>query len=231
MLKDLGHEVLPINPSLVQIISSSNYCKTIKGIRVDCEVSIYRNNVCEKKEFGEVLFTEDGLSGPAIFQISRVASICKKNDESCYVKLDLHPEFNKEQLIQIIYERIDKNPTNSLEQLFIGWINKKIATVIIKNSNVGNINRLCNELEYEEIERLVNSIKSLRFDIVGTRGFKFAQTTIGGISLDDVNLETMESKVLKGLYITGEILDVDGDCGGYNLQWAWSTGYIAGKIR
>ncbi|OON91935.1 MAG: hypothetical protein ATN34_04640 [Epulopiscium sp. Nele67-Bin002] len=220
ILAHLGHTIIPLKPTLVHVKSKSEYCKMLQGIRVKVQARIYVANKLIRTEAGEVLFTEDGLSGPAIFQLSRIASLNK-----CYITLDLCPTLNIEEIINTIFLRIRDNI--SLEELFIGWLNKKVAIAVIKVANIGKLSRLAHDLEYEDVLALANTMKSFRFDINGTRPFKFAQATIGGVSLNDVNLNTMESKKVKELYIVGEVLDVDGDCGGYNLQWAWSTSMLA----
>ena len=143
--------------------------------------------------------------------------------------MDFMPEATKEDLVATIYERIGNGAHKTIEELFIGWLNKRAVMAIIKQADVGSPVAPCENLDYEMVEALAEAMKKLVFEVKGTRGFKFAQATVGGITLDEVNLETMESLKAPGLYITGEVLDVDGDCGGYNLQWAWSTGLVAGE--
>ncbi|MEG0707981.1 MAG: aminoacetone oxidase family FAD-binding enzyme [Cellulosilyticaceae bacterium] len=229
ILKSLGHKMQPIFPTLVHIVSSSKYCKMMQGTRVKGAISIYVKGKLARSESGEVLFTEDGLSGPPIFQLSRIASECEAKHKACEVKLDLCPNISEEDMIGMMYERIGKNPDKTIEEMFIGWMHKRVVIPVIKDADIGSSTTLCQNLDYDMILRLVQSIKGLRFEVKGTRSFKFAQSTAGGIDLEGVDFETMESKVASGLYMTGELLDVDGDCGGYNLQWAWSTGYLAGK--
>ncbi len=227
ILKKLGHTIEPLTPTLVHILSNTTYCKMMQGTRIKANASIYKNNTLVRTEYGEILFTEDGLSGPAIFQLSRIASIAKLNKENCYITLDLCKNLSVNDIITLIYDRMYRR--DILEEIFIGWLNKKVAISIIKACSNLKPTTLVENLEYKDILSLATNLKELRFEVNGTRGFKFAQSTIGGISLEDINLNTMESKIIKNLYITGEILDIDGDCGGYNLQWAWSTGYVAAQ--
>ncbi|MHC1750151.1 MAG: NAD(P)/FAD-dependent oxidoreductase [Cellulosilyticaceae bacterium] len=229
ILKKLGHAFYETHPTLVHILSPSRYCKMMQGAKIKGTVGIYASGKLERKEEGEILFTEDGLSGPPIFQVSRIAGACKQSNVPCHVEIDFFPNFSKDQMIATMYDRIARNPAKSIEEMFLGWLHKRMIVPIIKNADIGSMTALCENLEYDMIERLAESMKCFRFDVDGTRGFKFAQATAGGIDLKDIDLETMESQKVSGLFAVGEILDVDGDCGGYNLQWAWATGYIAGE--
>lgn len=228
LLKKIGHSLTPVYPTLVHMISPERYCKMMQGTKIKAEVSVFVENKLIRKEYGEVLFTEDGLSGPPVFQLSRIAAEAKNSKKSCYVKLDLFPDISVEDIISLIYKRIERNPQKTIEQMFIGWIHKRMIIALLKKANIDAMTMACENLDYNQIEELAKTIKGFEFKIEGTRGFKFAQATAGGIRLEEVDLNTMESKKVKGLYLTGEVLDVDGDCGGYNLQWAWSTGYLAG---
>ncbi len=220
ILAGLGHTIIPLKPTLVHVKSKSAYCKMLQGTRVKANATIFVQDKFVRAEYGEVLFTEDGLSGPAIFQLSRIASLNK-----CKINLDLCPQLSVEAIINNIFLRIKVD--TSLEQLFVGWLNKKVSVAIIKAANVGKLSRLTQDLEYPDVLALATTLKNFSFEVSGTRPFKFAQATIGGVSLKNVDLSTMKSKLVNNLYIAGEILDVDGDCGGYNLQWAWSTGMLA----
>ncbi|MEG0387376.1 MAG: NAD(P)/FAD-dependent oxidoreductase, partial [Niameybacter sp.] len=164
-----------------------------------------------------------------IFLLSRIAAESFAKKQSCKIHMDFMPDHSKEDLVAMIYERIGQGNHKNIEELFVGWLNKRAIMAIIKQADVGSPLAPCENLEYEMVEALAQSMKQLIFEVHGTRGFKFAQATVGGITLDEVNLETMESLKVQGLYLTGEVLDVDGDCGGYNLQWAWSTGFVAGE--
>ena len=110
----------------------------------------------------------------------------------------------------------------------MGFLHKRVIVPVLKCAEISGIHRTCDTLEFEEVERLAKVLKGFPFETEGTRGYKYAQVTAGGINIDEVDLSTMASLKAPNLYITGEVLDVDGDCGGYNLQWAWATGYLAG---
>lgn len=229
LLKKLGHSEVETYPTLVHITSSTPYCKMMQGTRVKGDLKIVVEGKVKREETGEVLFTEDGLSGPPIFQLSRVASLAKKEGKNCEIYLDVQPKLSEEAIVGKIYDRIAQNPNKTIEELFVGWMHKKVIMPVIKQSDIGSPAALCENLDYDMICLLAQSMKKLVFKVTGTRGYKFAQATAGGISIDEINLEHMASMKQEGIYVTGEVLDVDGDCGGYNLQWAWSTGYLAGK--
>lgn len=229
LLKKVGHTLKKPFPILVHLISPTSYCKMMKGTKVKANASIFVENKLERMEYGEVLFTEDGLSGPAIFQISRVASLAALEGRKAQVKLDLFPTSSEDELVSLLYERISYHPERTIESLLIGVVHKRVIMPLLKAAQIQSIHRTIENLEYEEIIRLVHEMKGLTFEIEGTRGYKFAQVTAGGISAEEIDFKTMASLKAKNLYITGEVMDVDGDCGGYNLQWAWATGYIAGE--
>lgn len=228
MLQKIGHTLIPPFPTLVHMLSTSSYCKMMKGTKITCMASVWTEGKKIRQEYGEVLFTEDGLSGPPIFQLSRVAAKAKEEHKKCLVSLDLLPDKSEEEIVSHIYSRIAGHPNRTLEELFMGWLHKRVAVPLIKSADIGSMHTKCENLEYEMIEKLAKSMKDFRFEVTGTRGYKYAQATAGGIALEEINFETMASKKVEGLYLTGELIDIDGDCGGFNLQWAWSTGYIAG---
>ncbi len=229
LLKKVGHTLRAPYPILVHLLSSSPYCKMMKGTKIKATVKAFADGKLGREEYGEVLFTEDGLSGPPIFQISRVASLATLKKQKCEVLLDLFPNISEDEMTSLIYERITAHPERTIEQLFIGMLHKRVIIPVLKAAQIESIHRLVEQLEYDEVMRLVGVLKSFKFEVQGTRGYKFAQVTAGGIAMTEINLDTMASLKANNLYITGEVMDVDGDCGGYNLQWAWATGYIAGN--
>ncbi len=229
LLKNVGHTLKSPYPILVHLLSDSPYCKMMKGAKVKANAKIFTEGKLEREEYGEVLFTEDGLSGPAIFQISRVASLAAKRKKNSKVYLDLFMGQTEETLMSLLYERITAHPERTIEQLLIGMLHKRVIMPVLKAADIKSIHRTAEQLEYEEVLSLVRVLKGFEFDIQGTRGYKFAQVTAGGISAKEIDFKTMASLKAKHLYVTGEVMDVDGDCGGYNLQWAWATGAIAGE--
>ncbi|MDY3927758.1 MAG: NAD(P)/FAD-dependent oxidoreductase [Clostridia bacterium] len=220
--KNLGLKTTELYPSLVQVKTDTGFVKALKGIKIDAAVSAVIDNKTVGKSFGEVLFCDYGLSGPAVFDISRICSINK----NVKIKLDLLPEIDYNSLRDILTDR--KSHQISLENYFIGMMNKKIGIVLMKYANILPLSRESDTLDKKEIARLCEAIKSFTLNVTGTMSWNNAQVTAGGIDTDQIDSKTFECKKIKGLYITGELLDIDGDCGGFNLQWAWSSGYIAG---
>ena len=221
LAQDFGHKLSKLYPSLVQIKTETNLIKALKGIKLDANVLL---EVGDKKTsyFGEVLFTDYGLSGPAIFNISRLCA----DDCEAVITLDILPEIEYDELYEILKNR--RNRYRNLETFFVGMVNKKVGMTIMKYADVLPFSRSSDTINEKELRRLCDALKDLKLKVTGTMSWNNAQVTAGGILTADINSKTMESKLCEGLYMTGEILDIDGDCGGYNLQWAWSSGYVAG---
>lgn len=217
ILKDFGHTITPLKPSLVQIKTETGVVKKLKGIKLNANVTIGSDS-----RYGEVLFTEYGLSGPAVFSLS--AKLGKQK----IISLDIMSEYSQEQLYDIIAERIALNPKITLENFFVGMLNKRVGQALLKFVGIEPLSRYAVTLSDKEIRRICSVIKKWDFNITGTMSWNNAQVTKGGALTSEFNPATMESKITEGLYACGELLDIDGDCGGYNLQWAWSSGYIAG---
>lgn len=212
-LTQFGHKKSPIYPALVQVCVPSKKTLPLKGIKVQASVRVVADNKTLQSECGEVLFTEYGLSGPPIFQLSRFASHATKEIE--YV-LDLFPEQSINELSCLLAERRKALPDN---MLLIGLLHKTVGREILKEFKGAQ----------DDMDALARILKNWTFSVRGTRGWAQAQVTCGGVELAEFSPLTLESKKAKGLYACGEVLDVDGDCGGYNLQWAWSSGAVAGR--
>jgi len=207
----LGHKLVSPFPSLVQLKTESPI-RSLKGIKHMCTATV----ICEKNRksvYGEVLFTEYGLSGPPIFDLSRIAAEGIYSKKDVYVSLDLLP-YN-DRLEEELTARKSRLPHLSKEDFLNGILNKRLGFEVCKMAD-----------KPEHIARLIHNFK---FKITGTMPWANAQVTAGGINVSDINPKTMESKIVPGVYFAGEIMDIDGDCGGYNLQWAWSSGYFAGE--
>lgn len=222
MLKAFGHRITALHPGLVQLTVKENL-KFLKGVRVKAAVVLKEKNgkVLNKAE-GEILFADYGLSGIAIMDVSR--SVIEKD---CVCILDILPQLKKEDIVNFIVKAQKRNATLLLEDALCGILPKKVGYLIIKNSGFRQDIRL-NELNFNSIESFAENMKNCTFTVTGTKGFDNAQITVGGASFDDFNPDTLESKQVKGLYCAGEILDADAPCGGFNLQWAWASGIVAG---
>lgn len=223
LLKSLGHSMIDTFPSIVQIKTDVDYVKAVKGLRVDANVSI--DNCCCS---GEVLFTEYGLSGPAIMQISRIVGENElTKNKQLIACLDLLPDFTLENLEDELNLRTKRFPNRLLEDYLTGLVKKRIGQTILRSIGIGPFNRSCNSLTSKEIQQIAKCLKNWEFKVLGTKGINDAQVTAGGIDTKDFNPVSLESNLKHGLYAIGEVLDVDGDCGGYNLHWAWASACAA----
>ena len=218
LLKDLNHNITKLSPSLVQIKSDNKYLKELSGIRCEAKLTLFRNNEVIKEEIGELQFTDYGISGICTFNISsRLNDI--KNE---YILVNFMP-------INISDFSVFMNTSkNTIFERLEGILNYKLIKVILKLSNI-NENLKYSELTNKQKEDLINNLYNYKVNITGTKSFDNSQVTKGGLNLNEINISTMESKKIKGLYIVGELLDLDGDCGGYNLTLSFITGLIAGS--
>jgi predicted Rossmann fold flavoprotein len=227
--KSMGHAITKPYPALVPFnVKESHIIKDLQGLSLkNIEIKIYSKKKEIYKEFGELLFTHFGVSGPVILSAS---SYCTSYlpDNELLLKIDLKPGLSNEQLddriLRDFAEVSNKQFKNSLDKL----LPRKLIPVIISLSKI-NPEKQVNAITREERQELVALIKGLEFHIISTRDFKEAIITQGGIDIRQVNPSTMESKLISGVYFAGEVLDIDGLTGGYNLQIAWSTGYLAGR--
>lgn len=223
LAKSFSHKITSLYPALVQIKTDNTYTKALQGIKIRGVAKLFEGERELLSSKGEILFADYGLSGPPIFNISRTASIIKNGK----IKLDLMCEYSKDEVIALLEKRI-KSGLN-LENYFVGMLPKKLGQMILKSSGIAPLSRMSDSLTKKEILAIAEKIKGWSFEVVGTMSWNNAQVTAGGVDVSDVDDATMESRLAKGLFFAGEILDIDGDCGGYNLQWAWSSGYIAGE--
>ena len=225
LAKELGHSVTKLSPSIVQLKSEKHQVKGLQGIKTDVAVTAYGDNKKICTYDGELLFTDYGISGNVVFNISFVMPLYKNVE----FEIDFMEKFDYNELYEILKERKKIMSHLTMENYFNGMINKKLGQFLSKVSGIEKLSKPVKDLNDSEIRKLCTVLKKYRIKILDTTGFKNAQVTAGGVSLDEVNSETLESKIVKGLYFSGEVLDVYGECGGFNLQWAWASGYIAGK--
>lgn len=229
LAKMLGHSIIPAIPAIVQLKLDFNHLKALSGVKFDGTAEIWADGSKIRKESGEILFTDYGISGPPILQLSRCASYYMEKGKNVTLKIDMIPSFSEKKLKDFLGNHWGMLNYRSTADSFIGIINKKIIPVLLKESGIIDINKPCSDLSYKEKASVLKILKNWSFKVSGTNSFRDSQVTAGGINTKEVNPETLESKILPGVYFCGEILDVDGDCGGFNLQWAWSSGYTAGK--
>lgn len=229
LAKKLGHSIVNPIPALVQLKLNHNKLKALSGVKFDGNAHIYVNDKLRRSEFGEVLFTDYGISGPPILQLSRIASYNLSKGKDISLKIDMMSNFSKDELKDFLENHFGTYSYRSVHDALIGIINKKIIPIILKEANIDNIHKPCWSLEWEEKEMLLSLLKEWTFKVSGTNSFDNAQVTAGGVDTKEVDENTLQSKIVPNLYFAGEILDVDGDCGGFNLQWAWSSASVAIK--
>ncbi len=218
----LGHTLVPRHPSLVQLCSEETWVKGCAGVKVAGLAKLYANGeyITEKK--GDLLFTNYGISGLAILDLSREVSTRLANFDYCELSLDLMPEYSKEKLTNLLLSRVKQESEKPIGLWLQGVLNKKLIAIILEQSK--SRVKLEKELNRKEINKLIHTIKNLKLSVNDTKGFKSAEVATGGINTSEVNPQTMESKLIDNLFFAGEILDVDGDRGGFNFHWAWVTG-------
>jgi predicted Rossmann fold flavoprotein len=229
LVKALGHKVITPIPALVQLKLNYKNLKALSGIKFDGNVEIIVEGDTLRKEFGEILFTDYGISGPPVIQLSRIASFNLTQKKTVSLKVDLMPHMTTEELENFLEAHWAMVGHRSVMDSLIGIINKKLIPIILKEALIDNIHKPAYELDWKEKKALYTLLKAWQFIVTDTNSFSNAQVTAGGIDTKDINPITLESKIVPNLFFAGEIIDVDGDCGGYNLQWAWSSGYVAAK--
>ena len=225
LAKELGHSVTKLSPSIVQLKTEKYQVKGLQGIKTDVAVTAYGDNKKICTYDGELLFTDYGISGNVVFNISFVMPLYKNVE----FEIDFMEKFDYNELYEMLKERKRILSHLTMENYFNGMINKKLGQFLSKVSGIEKLSKPVKDLNDSDIRKLCTVLKKYRVKILETTGFKNAQVTAGGVSLDEVNTETLESKIVKGLYFSGEVLDVYGECGGFNLQWAWTSGYFLGK--
>ena len=226
--KKFKHNINPVNPTLVQVITNTGLEKHWAGIRCDVTVSHYENNTLIKQEDGELQFTDYGLSGICIFNLSRDIKIGIENNKREYIHINFVPWYQDNNFLEFMNERNKSLPNRNITELCDGFISYKLLMVILKKIGIKN-DEHWNELSRDDKKSFVNALTNFEVEVIDTKGFLNAQTCSGGVPLEELNLNTLESLKQKGLYFCGEVIDVDGDCGGYNLTFAFLSGILVGS--
>ena len=224
----LSHPLIPRYPTLVQLKTSTTYTKICSGVKTDASVKLYANGEFITQKDGDVLFTDYGVSGLAILDISRFVSMHLAQFAYCQLQIDIMPHISKDKLTHMLLSCIDKNSQKPLWLYLNGFINHKLAKAIIQHSKTKI--KYEKELNRKEIAKIVYSIKNFSLDIEDTRGFDRAEVVAGGVDTTYINPKNLESKLIPNLHFLGEVLDVDGDRGGYNLHFAWVCGMRVADI-
>ncbi|MGI6119965.1 MAG: NAD(P)/FAD-dependent oxidoreductase [Desulfosporosinus sp.] len=224
----LGHSLTPIFPALVQLKLAGSFFKQIEGVKLVGTAEIIHNLKTIAQDSGDILFANYGVSGPPILQISRKAGELLQKNEKVILKLNILDKLSKEELKEHLSQRFQNSPQKTLEFSLVGLINKRLIPVLLKEAGLKDLKRPVCNVSAKEREQILNILQDWRFIIRGTKSWSSAQVTAGGIAVNEINPYTMESKLVPGLFFAGEIVDIDGLCGGFNLQWAWSSGFLAG---
>lgn len=244
LLAPLSHKCTYMFPAIVQIKTQTDFVSTLVGTKCNVGISLMRTTLQKaqeeksvreilKKDSGELLFTKYGISGPPVLQIARHLNGFEQEDKmdskmQYYAVIDYLENFTTKDVVDLLTKRIIDFKDRPIHQLLIGIMPFKIAIAITKRVFLQKENHLISTITPKELALLVTQLKTFTIRITGTTGWNEAQVTAGGIRCDQVSPQTLESNLCEGLYIIGEVLDVDGDCGGYNLQFAWASGYAAG---
>ncbi|KUO52738.1 MAG: flavoprotein [Desulfitibacter sp. BRH_c19] len=229
LAEKLGHTITAIFPALVQLKLEGSFFKQIAGVKFVGTAEILQNNKTVAQDKGDILFANYGVSGPPILQISRKAGELLQKGKEVVLKLTILDKMAKEELRELIIKRFNNDSQKTLGFSLVGLINKRLIPVLLKEAGLTDLKRPVASVSSKEREKIITILQDWRFNVSGTKSWPSAQVTAGGIVTNEINPTTMESKIVKGLFLAGEIIDIDGLCGGFNLQWAWSSGYIAGK--
>lgn len=222
LARQLGHSVTKLSPALVALKSASPIPRALKGIRAKASLSLVKNGIEIAKEDGEVQFTDYGISGIAAMQLSRFIS-----DGKYEVVLDLAKDFDEEYIEKCLKKSAKKG--REMQDLTLGILQKRVGQQLIKDTLAIGLGTPTSQLSDNDIKRIAKAIKGWHLPIDTTLGWDNAQVSAGGVPISELDVTTFESKICRGLYIVGELLDCDGACGGYNLYWAWSSGIIAAR--
>lgn len=226
LLASFGHSRTKLFPALTRITTDSDYPRALKGVRADAELRLRAGNNVIARSRGELQFTDNGISGPASFDISRAAA---SSNSPMTVSINLFPDYSPDAIAEILLNRQNKLSTLACDDLMTGLLHNKLGRMIVKYSGVEKTDTIAG-LKYRDLRRVAESCFNFTLKVKGVDSFDGAQVTAGGVKTSEFDPRTMESKRVPGLYACGEVLDIDADCGGYNLQWAWASGRLAGRL-
>lgn len=232
LAKVLGHKIKKPLPALVQLKCKGDFFKAIAGVRADAKVSLYSmdkngdRGVLLAEDKGELQLTDYGISGIPVFQVSRYAAEALDHKKRVLAVIDFMPDMTEDQLYTVLKDQRNYLRDRIAADFINGLFNKKLAALFLKSARIKPEQPVA-EINNKKLAELCRVIKEADFEVTGTNPYDKAQICMGGVDLRDVDTNTMESRLVPGLYFAGEILDVDGICGGYNLQWAWSSGHLA----
>jgi len=224
--KTFGHSITSLVPSLTRLKLKHQYLNEMSGVRFTNNLKLISDNQVIDEVYDDVIFNKTGISGLGILSLSKQANFSVNANKKTTVVVRL-VDSNEETLLKRFNRLSYKTVFNGL----VGLINKKLIIPVLEEAGIKNYNRAVSSLNKQEVKKLIKILLGFEFEVIGSDGFDDAQVTSGGINLEEVNKTTLESLLVEGLYFTGEVLDIDGKSGGYNLQWAWSSGYLAGLLK
>ena len=223
-----GHTIVPSYPSLVQLHIDSDFHHKMAGIKQFSEVTLYLNGKAEEKVKGDILFTRYGISGFAILDLSQKASLALMEYQSVRIGINLLPSFDRQKLSNQITQLTQAVPTHSITTMLSGLISSKMVPLLLETAKIDPLTP-SGTLSVKTVKKIAHTLQEWRFEISDTHGFKHAEVSGGGISTEQIDEKTMESKLVKGLYFAGEVIDIVGRRGGFNFNFAWASGALAGK--
>ena len=224
LLRSLGHHCTKLSPSLVQLKTTPALVRGLKGVRANAGLRLTVNDAVLATGWGEVQFTEYGVSGPAVFDVSRIAAAA----EGAVLHLDLLPGYPADELLSALCIRIARFPRLEADDLLTGILHNRLGRMLVKACGV-TLSAPLTAVTWKQLTSLVERCHDLALPILGDLGMEGAQVTAGGMVTQEFDPKTLQSRIVPGLFACGEVLDVDGDCGGFNLQWAWASGLLAGR--
>lgn len=226
LAQQMGHSLVPVVPALVQLKCKEDYLRSVAGVRTDAQISVYRDGECVAVERGELQLTEYGLSGIPVFQLSRVVNYILREQKEVELSVDFLPDYSQEEFEQLCLSReLLLQGERTVEEFFTGMLHKKLMVMFIKlaelktSESIGSIDR-------KRLTKIYQLCRQWKVHVNGSNSYDSAQVCAGGVPFTEVT-DGLESMQQPGVYFAGEILDVDGKCGGYNLHWAWCSGYLA----
>lgn len=228
LARSLGHRIIPPLPALVQLTCRGKLFRQLAGIRTEGTVSLYVDGLPAASDRGELQLTDYGISGIPVFQVSRFASVALSEGRRVEARIDFLPEFSDEETVLFLQKRRSLLGAREGRDFLTGVVPWKLGCTLMSQAGI-SLSDLSSMIPDRKLERLAEQLKRFPAEITGTRSFDQAQVCCGGAAVDQIDPSSMESLTVPGLYLTGELLDIDGICGGYNLQWAWSTGILAGQ--
>jgi predicted Rossmann fold flavoprotein len=227
LLQSFGHARTALFPSLVQITTDSAYPRALKGIKADARLTLKNGEETIAASAGEILFTDTGVSGPAAFDISRAVSTA--GDRKPVLVIDLLRDYPEDAVFSLLAARRAALPGLPAGELLTGALHNRLGRMVVKSAGLDGAKPL-SALSDGELHGAASACKAFALPVRGTEGFQNAQVTAGGIKTSEFDPETLMSRIVPNLFACGEVLDIDGDCGGYNLQWAWASGRLAGRL-